>query len=349
MPRAKSKLLKHYLPSYAQNPVKLAWRLLTHSDPAARSAVLMAGFGMALSPLDSLSSRAEKRLYDAASPPLLPILLVCGPPRSGTTLVEQFLINRLDTDYINNLTSLFPRSPLTINRLLRRWVYPRSGEYKAFYGKSRGLAGANDGLYLWDRWLGEERDQPTEALLPGAESGMQRFFGAMQMCNDLPVVNKVNRLIGCAQLVAPVLPTARFICLRRNPIMLAQSLLLAREQLAGSLTRRYGLHDGTLPLDDPIEDVCRQVEYLAKQSDLLQSSLGPERSMIVDYEEFCRAPNVLLERIRQQWGDDFKLRQGASPVKPFTVQDKVKLPHKDFERLQQRFPETDPASGIPSQ
>ena len=161
------------------NPFKLAVDLLREPNPAARSAMFMAGCGLLLTPLDLALGPFERRLYARAQRPTRPILLVAGPPRSGTTLVAQTLINRLDVAYPNNLTALFPRSPVLSNALLRRLVRPRPGSYNAFYGKSTGLAGANDAL-LPVGSLARRRSHPcTRALVAGSEASLPRFFGAL--------------------------------------------------------------------------------------------------------------------------------------------------------------------------
>ena len=58
-------------------------------------------------------------LYAKARAPRHPIIIVVGPPRSGTTLVAQTLTHYLNLTYFNNVTSLFPRSPICGNRILR--------------------------------------------------------------------------------------------------------------------------------------------------------------------------------------------------------------------------------------
>lgn len=329
--------MSKYAPDVTENPVRLALKLLFNRKPAARSALLMAGAGVALSPFDRLLESREQELYQNAPAPPHPVVIVCGPPRSGTTLVAQYLINALDVGYINNLTSLFPRSPLVANQLLRRWVQPASGDYNAFYGKSRGLSGANDGLYIWDRWLGEQRDAPIEALSADADPGIPQFFGALQQQTGKPVVNKVNRMISGASLVADVFPQARFIGLRRDPVMLAQSLLEARDLLTGSRQRRYGLSDNSPPADDAIEDVCRQVEYLNTLLDQQLAALGPERFLLLDYEQFCRQPAQLLSHLIDQWQLSVQRRTGSELPESFQISNQQRLPPGDMRRLQARL------------
>ena len=323
---------QRYVPAYARNPFRLAWQLLTERKPAARSALWMAAAGIALTPLDLLFVRTERRHYERAPAPHRPLVLVCGPPRSGTTLVAQFLINHLDVAYLNNLTSLFPRSPIHANRRFARWAVPRAGDYEAFYGKSRGLAGANDALYLWDRWLGTAREKVPERLEPGAEARMPQFFGALETLYGRPVVNKVNRLNTCAHLVADIMPNARFICIRRDPLYLAQSLYVARERIVGDPSVAYGVQHEPVS-SDPIEDVCLQVDFHERQARRQRQRLGEDRFAIVSYEEFCESPGGFLDSYLSSHGD-LKIRVPGKHVQErFDVSNQRRMPKQEFDRM----------------
>jgi len=328
---------QRYVPTYAQNPVGLAWKLLAHPNPAARSALFFAIAGLLLSPLDKITAHKERSLLNKAAPPVKPILLVCGPPRSGTTLVVQYLINSYKVNYINNLSSLFPRSSIYVNQFLAKWVKPRAGEYSAFYGKSVGLAGNNDGLFLWDRWLGYERDKVPEKLMPNATKDMANYFGAINQNSDLPIVNKANRIISSANLIQPILPTARFIFLWRNPVMLAQSLLVARKQLTGDLHTPYGLHSDTISSEDPIEDVCSQVEFLHSLMERQLHQLKKDAVLVVNYSDFCRSPNSLLDQIQGKWNLSIETRFEHSSDFTFSEHNAVKIPNAQFVRMQKRL------------
>lgn len=323
---------QRYVPAYARNPFRLAWQLLTARKPAARSAMWMAAAGIGLTPLDLLFTRAERRIYSQAPASRHPLLLVCGPPRSGTTLVAQYLINNLDVAYLNNLTSLFPRSPIQANRKLGRWVKPRHGDYEAFYGKSRGLAGANDALYLWDRWLGSARNTIPERLEPGADVAMPQFFGALEDLYGQPVVNKVNRLNTCAHLVAEHLPNARFICIRRDPLYLAQSLYIARKRIVGDSSVAYGVQHEPVS-DDPVEDVCLQVRFHDEQSQRQQQRLGAARFEIVAYEKFCENPAGFLDSLLASHSGMTKRVSGQLAGGRFDVSNERRIPKAEFDRM----------------
>jgi hypothetical protein len=324
-----------YVPAHINNPFRLVYRLLSSGNRAARSAMLQAAAGFGLMPIDLLLRRRERRLYASAQPPHKPVIIVVGPPRSGTTLVAQYLINTFDVCYLNNLTALFPKSPITANVLFGRMAKLGAGDYDAFYGKSRGLSGANDGLHIWDRWLGSDRDRVPEQLQGDALRTMPQFFGALEAHYGIPLVNKVNRLNTCANLVADCLPGAWFICLKRDPLYLAQSLYVAREQISGDLDTPYGtLHSGAAR-GDPVEDVCRQVAYHEGQASRQQALLGRERFSVVEYEEFCKRPADFARSIAAQH-PVLRLRDAQPPnATEFGVSRKSKLPERILDQMKE--------------
>jgi len=321
----------HYIPGYAKSPFRLAWQLLKEKKPAARSAMFMAAAGASLTPLDLLFSRNERKIYAEASESSRPIILVCGPPRSGTTLVAQYLINNLDVCYLNNLTSLFPRSPVYANTIFGSWVRPNTGDYEAFYGKTRGLSGANDALYIWDRWLGSDRESIPEKLVAGSGQKMRAFFGAVESLYNLPIVSKVNKLNTCANLIAECLPNAKFICVRRNPLFLAQSLYIARAKILGDVSSAYGVQHQPSSTD-PVEDVCLQVlfheQHARRQIDLLG-----ERFVVVSYEHFCDRPRELLSACVENQPELHYRRDAAPGPDRFAISRQMRVPEEIFEGL----------------
>jgi len=330
---------RQYIPGVTGNSMQLAWKLLTSKKPEARAALFMAVGGVALMPLDALLARREAARYAAAPDPKQSLILVCGPARSGTTLVAQYLINSLNVAHINNLSSLFPRSPLTANKLFARCLPFREGNYAAYYGRSRFLSGVNDGLHLWDRWLGSDRNGIPTSLSSGATVSLPQFFGALQACDNRPLVNKANRLFTCAHLVAPLLPDAIFICLRRDPVQLAQSLLIARTEITGDRQIPYGIHHDNRIVQDPVEDVCRQVEFYDAQIQKQQNLLGSDKFMVIDYEAFCAKPDGLVALLRESRGMSIQPRcsDTTNRTAAFDVSQSRRVSNEEYRVLQQRL------------
>jgi hypothetical protein len=303
MPLLRSDLIDRFVPSNFHDVGGLALRLLGHPHPAGRMAMGYAALGLALSPLDWWMQRREQQRYQQAQAPKKPVIFVCGAARSGTTLVAQTLIKHLPVAYFDNLSSVFSRSPITADVRLG-WL-KQGGKAdlgaSSLYGRTARLFEPNDALYLWDRWLRQDRNQVPQGFTPADQEAMRRFFGAYESYRGQSVLQKHNSLSTYAHLVGEILDTAYFVCLDRDPVAHAHSLLRARRFIHGDLHRPYGVggpetRDHAL---DPVMSVCRQVWF--HQINLTQqvARLGAKRFIVVPYESFCAQPAQWVHTLGQ--------------------------------------------------
>jgi len=329
--------LHKFIPSHFQDPFGLALRLIRSKDPAALFAMKTSLMGLVFTPLDLLLEIREKKLYKRASQTEYPLIIVVGAPRSGTTLVAQVLIKHLPVCYFNNLTAVFPRSPLTANLLFKRWIKHYEISYKSYYGKSLHLSGPNDALYIWDRWLGKDRKNLTKKLSEAEQKAMRRFFNAYIDAYKKPLVCKNNSLNVRASQIAEVLENAHFICLTRDPVFLAQSLLKARTDIHGDVRISYGINDlekSNSQSPDAITDVCSQVFFHEHKIREQQQTIGADRFWIISYEDFCQNPAELVKRVSEKiLRCPFQDQEAARTLKPFTISNKVKMEPELFEKI----------------
>ncbi len=339
MPTLIRSLFHRYVPAQFQDPYGLLVRLLRTGDSAAYFAMETALLGVALTPLDLLLEVFEQRRYARAPRPQLPLIFVCGAPRTGTTLATQVLINNLPVTFLNNVTSVFPRSPLVANLLFGKLIPARPLGYHSYYGKSDHLSGPNDALYVWDRWLGKDRKRVRRALTDSEKNAMLQFFGAYEQAFGRPMVNKNNNLNVQANVVAEVLENAHFICMTRDPVYLAQSLLRARREIHGGDESAYGIANPSgadLANGDPIEDVCRQVLFHEQKIAEQQRLIGTDRFWIVEYEAFCRQPARLVQLVADQiLGQKLDAERLSATLKPFQIANRVVIVPDQFASIQE--------------
>lgn len=321
------------------NPVSLVIRLLRRPDPEARAALFYSALTVAASPLDLIAGIYERRLWQAADPSRHPLIFVVGPSRSGTTVVYQALVKALPVSYINNLTSIFPRSPITATRLVRRPFRNADVRLQSYYGRTANWWEPNDKLFLWERWLGGNLRVPPTDLAPDMAQEMVQFFGAWSETFGQPLLNKVNALNFSAHLVAPVLPQAYFICLTRHPVFLAQSLLQARRDINGTTNLPYGVDLPSRIRDvDPYKDVCSQVREYGAVADRQEALIGRDKFWLVSYEDFCARPSLLVERVaREALGIDFDAEAVDHVVPPIKASARQSLPDVEFNRITQEI------------
>jgi hypothetical protein len=342
------RLLHRYVPAQFHDPVGLALRLIRTGDPAAWFAMAAAAAGAAAAPLDAVLAPSERRLVaDLANrrTPLHPLILVCGAPRSGTTVVYQTLANHLPAAYFSNLTALFPRAPLVAQRLFGRFVAKPQAAYNSFYGRTAGLGGTSDALHLWDRWLGADRSVIPTELTADARQSLRDFFVAASHVFDRPLVNKNNSLNLSAHLVAECLPHATFLCLTREPRQLARSLYRARCDIHGTPTAAYGIAgpSGSDERDDPVRSVCRQAAFYDNVNRRQAERLGSERFWLVSYEDFCRDPTALVLRVACDALGDESCVVGQPPPS-FASSRGERVPKDIAARIDAEFASADSAS-----
>ena len=330
--------LAELVPAHFQDPFGLAWRLIRSGRREARAAMAYAALGALTWPLDRLLASAERRRVAASGPPEHPVVIVVGPPRSGTTLFCQALIASLPVGYVNNWTSLFPRAPLLGQRGLQRPLRNDAVGFESFYGKTRYRYGPNDGLYLWDRWLGADRARIPDRVDATAEGGLREFFGAFEKFLDRPLVLKNNNLNVSADRVAEVLPEARFVCLRREPRFLGQSLLTARRTIHGDAGTPYGLQPDDRRDPDPIRDVALQVRFFQEAESQQRERLG-ERFQVVDYEAFCADPASAVGSVASLLAVPADPTRVQAAIHAGSVSRQRRLAEDEFARLERALEE----------
>lgn len=332
--------MRHLIPRNFQDPIGLVSRLIRSRDPAAIFAILSTGLSALVAPLDGVLALSERRLYEHGASPRLPIVIVTGAPRSGTTVVSQVLRSQLPVGYFNNLTAIFPRAPIVANRLFASMLRPRPPVFHSFYGRTRGFADQNDGLHLWDRWLGEDRYRPPATFDARTAEDMRRFFAAYEAALGKPLLTKNNAIATVASAIAAALPTSHFVYIRREPAYAAQSILHAREVIQGSRQGPYGVPDPNHHVvgqdaSSPIEAVCAQLVYHERRMREQLAELGPQRFRVVEYEDFCRAPEALVASIgREVLGVEVDTSTVRAALPSFHSTNRVTVSAADFDEIQ---------------
>jgi len=288
-----------------QDPIGLVLRMLRSGNRAAYSAILREAVRRLLVPLDLLLVPLERRRLHAARPTDTPLILIVGPPRSGTTFVSQVLTAFLQVSYLSNLSALFPRSPITATRLFRRIAQRQKTEFTSFYGQTSGLAGAHDGFFVWNRWFGDDRYETVVGSEFRQHCDMQQFFDAWSGAFAAPFLNKNNRNTSCLDIVADALDNARFVVVRRDPASTVRSLIRAREVVQGDKHHKWGLasqeSQGQLDTLGYVDDVCEQVLQIERELSDRLDSIDPGRVYEIRYEDFCERPRSILQELTEQF------------------------------------------------
>jgi len=322
-----------------RDPFGLVMRMLASGNRAAHAALLREALRYVTVPLDVALSRLEGRPQPTAASSH-PLLLIVGAPRSGTSLVYQTLSRYLDVTYPSNGSVMFPRAPITATRIQERFRIHRSPKYRSFYGQTCRLTDTNDAFEIWNRWLGDDRYHPAATLTAEQISDMQSFFSRWTMTFDKPLLNKNNRNTLAIRLLSEVLPQARFLVVRRNPVMVAQSLITARKRIQGDVAAPWGLEAkaaGKEPLGH-VDAVCQQLTAIDREMERQLQSVDADRVFGMTYEGFCEQPATMIRSIVAKFeGISVSPRQDLDSCETFRVSSRQQVTGEELDRIHDRL------------
>lgn len=266
--------------------------------------------------LQRLNSALSGAVSQQNASPQLPIIFVIGAPRSGTTLMLQWLTSLGCFAYASNLASRFYSNPY-VGGLAHRALLeePESrvlkteltANFQSVLGKTTGPHAPNEFWHFWRECFhihGNDVSAINKDLL--VENKLfEKGLAGLEEAFERPLALKGLILNWHLAELASLLPSSHFIFVSRNTADNAYSLYQAREKFFSTASEWYSFqYPGYAALKnlEPEEQVVRQVQdNNAAISDGLRH-LATERVTTISYEAFCDDPSNLYARIREVLG-----------------------------------------------
>lgn len=232
-----------------------------------------------------------------------PQLFILGLPRSGTTLIYQYIVHCLDVAYFTNGVERARWYPCLMTAY-QRWRYgDYRSDFKSRYGQVEGPVAPHEAGGVWGRFFDNEAYTRYDDLTPETIRLLRRTVFCVQGINR-PFVNKNVKHLLRIDALAGVFPNAHFLVVERNLADVAVSVLRGRYKNHGNgavwWSARPPNYEALKNLT-PAEQVAGQVMALREKMELDLAAL-PERVLRVGYEDFCRAPETLIEQLQEAIG-----------------------------------------------
>jgi hypothetical protein len=320
-----------------KDPLGLLKRMLLSRNQVAYSVLFRELLGKFLVPIDYFLKGSEKRKLKNSTNSSEPIILILGGSRSGTTLLYQTLAQYLPVSYISNFIASFDRSPISAFKLFHKIIPKTKNDFKSYFGSVKGLDGPNDAFGLWNRWLGEDRNHIHENISEDSKADMKAFFNAWLQTTKKPFLNKNNRNSLCAPMFASIFPNVYFVEIFRDPIYVAQSLVLSRRTVQGSDKIGWGLlstdsENKTDPLAY-IDDICLQVHKTNALINKNRAKIDPKKYFRVSYEEFCENPGAFVQIVGLEALNYKESKKGLAELHFSTASNGQRLSDVEFNRI----------------
>ena len=245
-----------------------------------------------ISPLESLILRS-------APAPRLRQLFIIGLPRSGTTLVYQYLVHRLELAYFTHAVGRYSRIPCVVTAAQHLLHGGYESDFQSRYGRSRGAVSPREAGSFWSRYFDRDRYVVLEELERARVERLRRTVGAVEtIYRGRPFVNKnVKHLLRVHALDA-IFPRSCFLVVERETESVALSLLRARRELCENVSDWWSLRPPNyeqLKHLDPTGQIVGQVLSLAHKMKSDLAAIDQSRVFSVDYGDFCRNPEAVVD------------------------------------------------------
>jgi hypothetical protein len=284
-----------------------------------------------------------------------PVLFLAGCPRSGSTVFTQFLQSTGQFAIPTNIMSRFYYAPFIgakIQQLLFNPDYDFRGELsfgsgaaeaESWLGKTKGPLAPSEMLHFWRRFLPHYDPQyiapDRQAEIDTA--GIAAELAAIESVFQQPVAMKSGLLLYNLRHLRKCADSFLMLHVTREPVFIAQSLLLARENHYG----RRDLWWSAKPREydflkdmDPYHQVAGQVYFTLKYVESEMHDLPEEQRLTLSYESFCKDPGAVYRQIVEKYaGLGCELNQEYRGPDSYNCSRNVRLTAEEFQKLEAAY------------
>lgn len=287
--------------------------------------------------------------------PKWPVACVVGAPRSGTTVLLQLLASTGAFSYPSNLVARFAYAPYLgarIQQMLFDPGYDSQGDFADIrstvnltsdLGKSKGALSTNEFQHFFRCHIPTydpcylSPDQLKETNFEGISKGL----ASLEYAFELPFATKAVLLQFNIPAFAERLPQLFFIYQTREPLLIMQSLLLARKRYYGNCNTWWSVKPkeySLLKKMDVYYQIAGQVYFTEKAITSGLQAIPKERQMKVSYRDICKNPNLFLNMLAEAYKKlGCNLNIDSSSLPKLIYQDQTRLPTEDIESLKNAY------------
>lgn len=251
-------------------------------------------------------------------------IFIIGLPRSGTTILYQYLIQIFEVSYLNNLWAIFPKSAPYFPNFCSPEPKP---EFSSFYGNGLKLKSAQEGGRIFNRWFPDQENHYYKEIEAEKLTDLKEYFDLLTSKTNRPALIKSGRNIVRLEVIKKAFPNARFIRLSRDPLSIARSIYNGRIDLYKDASKNLTVKPKEwLKIKDfeISKQLAYQVYYLDKQIDEDLKDVPADCRIDLQYEDFCNAPYNTAKEIATKF-NEISLREHISDElksKKFTISQK---------------------------
>lgn len=281
----------------------------------------------------------------------LPVSIIVGSPRSGTTLVTQWLASLGQFSYPSNILTRFAYAPhigALIEKMLFDPEYDFHGDFhdiqsklnfQSNLGKSKGAKAVNEFQHFFRNYMenfdpkylsdDELKAVNTEGIVKGISSIVEVF--------GKPFVTKAFMLQYNLDYFIKQIPNLFVIYVKRDPICNMQSIYIARETYYKSkeiwLGARPKEYDELKDMDI-YHQIAGQVYFTNKAIEKVLKKCAEKQYITIDYELFCQDPKSLFDKLILKYKqNNYVMDNTYNSLEEFNANNDIILPKGIIDNL----------------
>lgn len=231
-----------------------------------------------------------------------PQLFILGLPRSGTTLIYQYIVHRLNVAYFTHGVGRYYYSPSLVTFFQNKIYGHYQSDFRSSYGKIAGPVSPREAGAFWGRFFGLERYVCYEEVSAKDIGALQNTIACIQhIFGDKPFVNKNVKHMLRIDALSKIFPNSYFLIVERNLKDVALSNIRAKYNVIKRPQEWWSVK----PLDyesiknlPAASQVACQLTALRRKIKTDISHVPRHRVIKIRYEDFCINPEHLIDSLK---------------------------------------------------
>jgi len=236
---------------------------------------------------------------------IYPIFVIIGNPRTGGTLIHQFLSKTGRFSFFTNFHGLFYKSPVLASKIDKIFKISNINKitFNSINGRTYGLSNVSEFGFFWKNVL-KKRILNNQDMKKVNTEKIINILSHIQRIYAKPILIKnptfFNFNIG---FFYNSIPNLYFIVCERDPIQISQSIYLSRIKENNDFIKWWSIkppnYQNLINKTDVFDQITHQVLSIKNDINWQISKLNPNRFIRVNYENFIKDPEKLLKEINQ--------------------------------------------------
>ncbi len=247
-----------------------------------------------------------------------PLGFIIGNPRSGTTLLLQYLASLKCFSYPTNFLARFSYAP-HIGALAQQMVFNNEfdplGEFESsnnkilfnsFLGKSKGALAPNEFQHFFRNYTNTYFPEylPNNKVSKIDFNSIFKGLISIESVFNKPFVTKALMFQYNLIPFFEAIPNSIFLHIKREPIFIMQSIYLARLEYYNNINEWWSVKPKeytTLKEMDIYNQIAGQVYYTNLHIEQQLNKIPEDNKFVIYYEDFCSNPSKITSLLKEKY------------------------------------------------